>query len=121
MLTENQYEERKDTLEGLSIGNLWKNIHPEGVSGEITLNFDEEKTIFLWFLRRLMEDGKIRLASRGVFLPGTIEEQMNHFEKTFPKNQEQMDDGAFDGFWFLTEKCPGGIVWIHENGYLDWT
>ncbi|MDE4643036.1 DUF596 domain-containing protein, partial [Klebsiella variicola] len=25
------------------------------------------------------------------------------------------------GFWFLTEKCPGGIVWIHDNGYEDWT
>ncbi|WP_434461077.1 DUF596 domain-containing protein [Serratia plymuthica] len=121
MLTEKQYEERKDLLEGLSIGNLWKNIHPDSVSGEVDLSFDEEKAIFLWFLRRLMQDGKVKLASYREFLSGTIEEQMNLFEKKFPHNQEDMNAGAFDGFWFLTEKCPGGIVWIHENGYLDWT
>ncbi|MEB7600594.1 DUF596 domain-containing protein [Raoultella terrigena] len=23
--------------------------------------------------------------------------------------------------WFTFEECPGGIVWIHENGYEDWT
>ncbi|VDR27507.1 Uncharacterized protein conserved in bacteria [Raoultella terrigena] len=32
-----------------------------------------------------------------------------------------MEENAFDGFWFLTEKCPGGIVWIHGNSYEDWT
>ena len=32
-----------------------------------------------------------------------------------------MEEDAFDGFWFLTEKCTGSIVWIHENGYEDWT
>ncbi|CAI0914272.1 DUF596 domain-containing protein [Serratia proteamaculans] len=32
-----------------------------------------------------------------------------------------MDADAFDGFWFLTEECPAGIVWIHDSGYEDWT
>ncbi|OUK79151.1 hypothetical protein BZY51_11550 [Enterobacter hormaechei] len=21
----------------------------------------------------------------------------------------------------MTKKCPGGIVWIHDYGYEDWT
>ncbi|WP_117076123.1 DUF596 domain-containing protein, partial [Klebsiella pneumoniae] len=28
---------------------------------------------------------------------------------------------AFEGFWFLSENCPAGIVWIHEDDYQDWT
>ena len=121
MLTEQQYMERKDTLEGLSMGNLWKNIDPDSVDGRKTLSFDEEKDIFLWFLHQLLSDGTARLASNDVFLPGAVEEQINNFKNVFPKNQDEMDAGAFDGYWFLTEKCPGGIVWIHENGYQDWT
>lgn len=47
--------------------------------------------------------------------------QIIHYPSVFPKDQKEMEDCAFDGFWFLTDKCPGGVVWIHENGYEDWT
>ncbi|MBC4040336.1 DUF596 domain-containing protein [Klebsiella pneumoniae] len=23
--------------------------------------------------------------------------------------------------WFYEDDCPGGIVWIHDSGYEDWT
>lgn len=115
------YESRKEILEGLSFGNLWKNIHEDSVMGSIVLSFDEEKEIFLWFVQRLLEDGRIKLASHDKYLQGSIEEQLKLLKERFPDNQEEMDNGAFDGFWFLSDKCPCGIVWIHENGYEDWT
>ncbi|BEO76970.1 hypothetical protein SMTE4_29400 [Serratia marcescens] len=47
--------------------------------------------------------------------------RLHYIAKNSQKNQEEMDADAFDGFWFLTEECPGGIVWIHDSGYEDWT
>lgn len=26
-----------------------------------------------------------------------------------------------EDIWFYEEECPGGLVWIHEDGYQDWT
>ncbi|KAB1496636.1 DUF596 domain-containing protein [Serratia proteamaculans] len=68
-----------------------------------------------------MQDGKINLASRGEFWEGSVADQITLYCENFPENQEEMDADAFDGFWFLTEECPAGIVWIHDSGYEDWT
>lgn len=72
-------------------------------------------------MERLLLEEKIKLASRGKYLEGSINEQISLYREKFPQNQEEMEENAFDGFWFLTEKFPGGIVWIHDNGYEDWT
>lgn len=121
MLTAEQYEDRKEALEGAPMVTIWENIHPDSISGEITLSFSEEKELFLWFIEHLMDDGKIKLGSDGLLLTGTIKEQVDKFRVSFPNTPEEMEYGAFNGYWFLSDACPVGIVWIHENGYLDWT
>ncbi|MDU6601298.1 MAG: DUF596 domain-containing protein, partial [Streptococcus anginosus] len=90
-------------------------------SGKITLSFDEEKELFLWFIERLMYEGKVKLGNGGEFWTGTIKEQVSKFRESFPNSPEEMECGAFNGYWFLSDTCPAGLVWIHENGYQDWT
>ncbi|VTN08724.1 Uncharacterized protein conserved in bacteria [Raoultella terrigena] len=70
MITIEQYENRKETLEGASMVTIWENIHPDSLSGEITLSFYEEKELFLWFIERLMNEGKVKLGNGGEFLTG---------------------------------------------------
>ena len=89
--------------------------------GKEELSYKEKCDYFFELMERLLLEGKIKLASRGKYLEGSIDEQISLYRENFPKNQEEMEEDAFDGFWFLTEKCPGGIVWIHDNGYEDWT
>lgn len=72
-------------------------------------------------MERLVLEGKIKFASRGKYLDGSIDEQISLYREKFPRSQEEMEEDAFDGIWFLTEKCPGGIVWIHDYDYEDWT
>jgi hypothetical protein len=120
-LTEKKYQERKEFLRGASTTILWKNIDPESVDGTYKLTYEEEKALYIWFIRRLLEDGEIKLARHGKFLSGSIDKQIEAFEIAFPKTEDDMDCDAFEGFWFLSGNCPAGIVWIHENGYQDWT
>lgn len=120
-LTEEQYQERKLFLRGASTTMLWRNIHPDSVDGFNVLTYDEEKNIYIWFVEKLMRDGEIKLARRGKFLEGSIDEQVEIFLSVFPENEKSMNDDAFDGFWFLSDKCPAGIVWIEEDGSFDWT
>lgn len=84
MLTEEQYKDRKEILEGASMVTIWENIHPDSISGEITFSFNEEKELFLWFIERLMNDGKVKLASCGRFLTGSIKEKIDRFRINFP-------------------------------------
>ena len=118
-ITNEEYLEYKNALEGHSI-NAILHVTPQECNG-VELNFNQRKTFFFQLLQMLLDDGKIKLASHGRYLQGSTTEQISFFKKRFPKNQEEMEEDAFDGFWFLTENCPGGIVWIHENGYEDWT
>ena len=118
-ITNEEYLEYKNALEGHSMNAIWHVTPPECYGVE--LNFNQRKTFFFPLLQMLLDDGKIKLASHGRYLQGSSTEQISFFKKRFPKKQEEMEEDAFDGLWFLTEKCPAGIVWIHENGYEDWT
>lgn len=120
LFNDKEYKLFTEELEGSSVGTIWSAMRPDNFHKE-ELSYEERKEYFLEFIQRLMQEDKIKLATRGKFLEGCIDDQVILYRDTFPKTQEEMDDGAFDGFWFLTEKCPGGIVWVHENGYLDWT
>ncbi|WP_434641343.1 DUF596 domain-containing protein [Klebsiella sp. I138] len=121
MITIEQYEKRKEALEGASMVTIWENIHPDSLSGKITLSFFEEKELFLWFIVCLMNEGKVKLGNGGEFWTGTIQEQIVKLRQRFPHSPEEMECGAFNGYWFLSDACPAGLVWIHENGYQDWT
>ncbi|CAI2463156.1 DUF596 domain-containing protein [Serratia plymuthica] len=121
MLTIEQYENRKEALEGASMVTIWENIHPDSLSGKISLSFNDEKELFLWFIERLMNEGKVKLGSGGMLLTGTVKEQVDKFRASFPNTPEEMEYGVFNGYWFLSDACPAGLVWIHESGYKDWT
>ena len=118
-ITDEEYLEYKNALEGHSMNAIWHVTPPVCYGEERT--FSQRKEFFFQLLQKFLEEGKISLASHGKYLQGSTNEQLSLFKRVFPENQEEMDSGAFDGFWFLTEKCPGGIVWNHGNGYEDWT
>ena len=82
MITNDEYEKRKEALEGASMVTIWENIHPASLSGKITLSFDEEKELFFWFIERLMYEGKVKFGNGGVFWTGTIKEQISKFRES---------------------------------------
>ncbi|MBH1929736.1 DUF596 domain-containing protein [Serratia rubidaea] len=120
LYSEEEYKLFRDELEGSSIGTLWSAMRGDNF-GKKDFSYEDKCDYFLELLHRLLLEGKVKLGNHGEFLHGSVEEQILLFRKRFPNTQDEMDAGAFDGCWFLTEKCPGGIVWIHENGYQDWT
>lgn len=93
MITKDEYKKRKEALEGASMVTIWENIHPASLSGKITLSFDEEKELFLWFIERLMYEGKVKLGNGGKFWTGTIKEQVSKFRESFPNSPEEMECG----------------------------
>ena len=120
LYNDEEYKLFSEELEGCSIGTIWSAMRPDNFN-KATMSYEEKCEYFFEILHRLMIEGRIKLATHGHFLEGSIDEQISHYQSVFPKNQKEMEDSAFDGFWFLTEKCPGGIVWIHDSGYEDWT
>ncbi len=65
----------------------------------------------------VIRKGRIKLAKHGKFLEGSVDEQVERFRQAFPKTEEEMEDGI----WFFDESCPGGAVWVLEDGSLEWT
>ena len=68
-----------------------------------------------------MNSGILKLAKDGVFLKGSIEEQVCVFKKSFPEKEEYIDEFVFcydkdDNFWI-----PGGAVWVNCKGEEIWT
>ncbi|MGP0941002.1 DUF596 domain-containing protein, partial [Serratia sp. CY74664] len=84
MLTIEQYENRKEALVGASMVTIWENIHPDSLSGKICLSFCEEKELFLWFIKHLMNEGIVKLGNGGEFLKGTVKEQLDKLRASFP-------------------------------------
>lgn len=120
LYSDDEYNMFAEELEGSSIGTVWSAMRADNF-GKEELSYKEKCDYFFELMERLLREGKIKLASRGKYLEGSIDEQISLYRENFPLNQEEMEEDAFDSFWFLTEKCPGGIVWIHDNGYEDWT
>ncbi|MFC3393738.1 DUF596 domain-containing protein [Brenneria rubrifaciens] len=113
------YQEMKVELEGLSFSGIWWSCVPE-IRPQDNYPFQKRKIFFFELIQRLMEDGKIRLANHGIFLEGTIEEQIARFKDAFPKTEEEWK-ARDEEIWFLDDDCPGGAVWVLDDGYLDWT
>ena len=67
-----------------------------------------------------MQEGRIKNGKHGQLLEGTIEEQIARYKLAFPKTEGEWRARGED-LWFYEEDCPGGVVWVHESGYLDWT
>ncbi|MGE0970614.1 DUF596 domain-containing protein [Klebsiella sp. WOUb02] len=84
------------------------------------MTYEERKSYFFELLGRFLDEGKIRIGKHGKFLDGSIDEQISRYKIAFPKTEDEWKKKN-EEIWFYEEDCPGGIVWIHENGYEDWT
>lgn len=116
LLTEKQFKELCLAAEGRNLGAVFSYSEPEEPP-PLDFSFEERKNIFLWVLTRLLKEGRIKLAKHGKFLEGSIEEQVERFRQVFPRTEAEM----VDGIWFFDEICPGGAVWMLEDGSLEWT
>ncbi|PJL57991.1 hypothetical protein B9Y82_04300 [Stenotrophomonas maltophilia] len=98
---------------GCSMGVLWRNMNMEFEGA-----FERQTEEFFSMLRMLMEEGKLKLASDGVFADGDIDAQLGVLRRAWPstRDQEDLDE---DGLWFLTD-APFGLVWIAPEGDV-WT
>ncbi|MBW7984637.1 DUF596 domain-containing protein [Enterobacillus tribolii] len=111
MLNEDNFDDLCEALEGRNLQVGWW-------STETFVNeYDARTKYFFWLLERLLKEGRIRLAKHGKFLEGSVDEQLERFRQTFPKTEAEMEDGI----WFFDEECPGGAVWVLEDGSLEWT
>ena len=114
-LSEAEYKELADAAEGQTLDAVLCYAVPESCPADFS--FIDRREIFFWALKRLLNEGRIRLAKHGKFLEGSVEEQVERFRLAFPKTEEEMEDGI----WFFDEDCPGGAVWVLENGSFEWT
>lgn len=73
--------------------------------------FELRRNDFLALLGRLLNEGRLRLAKNGKFLPGSGAEQLVFFAQAFPRSDDEIDLGGA-GTWFFTDACPGGAVWV---------
>lgn len=119
LYNQDEYQLFRDELNGGSIGTIWSAMRADNFD-KIHLSFDEKKEYFFELLQKLLEEGIIKLANRSVFLDGTIEEQIARYKLAFPKTEAEWKARGED-LWFYEEDCPGGVVWVHDSGYLDWT
>ncbi|EBR8158668.1 DUF596 domain-containing protein [Salmonella enterica subsp. enterica serovar Newport] len=116
MLTELEYKETAAASEMQALNGLWAYSIPDYVDNA-AFSFDERKKLFFWLFERLLKEGRIKLAKHGKFLEGSVEEQVALFRQVFPHTEAEMEDGL----WFFDESCPGGAVWVLEDGSLEWT
>ncbi|SFN68313.1 DUF596 domain-containing protein [Xenorhabdus japonica] len=121
MVTDAEYKMVVEHAETQALDGLWAYIAPDMLpSKRVTsgdFSFKERKRLFFWFLEKLLTEGKLRLAKHGKFLEGTTNEQLQSFYSVFPKTEEEL----IEQFWFFDEACPGGAVWVLEDGSLEWT
>jgi hypothetical protein len=114
-----------ENTRGQALNGLWAILNSLGLDlpypERVECNFVLKRQLFFNILQKLMRDDKVRLAKNGIFLIGSIEEQIALFEKAFPISEEAMDSGI----WFFDVECLAGAVWVYqlEDGleYLEWT
>ena len=118
--TDNIYSSVIESAYGLSIGAVWQHISVDCC--EIADNYLFRKKLFFDFLTRALAEGKIKLATKGRFLSGTISEQLNLFKMGWPEYPSDDEDDELDeyGMWFLV-KAPAGLVWLTPDGEEIWT
>ena len=101
---------------GYSMGSLWQSLNVDVTP--LDVSFEACTELFFLFLREQMSVGAMRLASGGVFLGGTIDEQLTRLNNAWPSAASGSEDEMY--FWFLAE-APAGVVWIGSDGTETWT
>lgn len=102
---------------GLSMGIIWQHMTVELLGSSI--DYASRVNLFFSLMERLMLEGNIRLAYDGVFLVGTIQDQLDVLKEAWPEEAGEDDLDGF-GLWFITE-APAGVVWIDSDGKEFWT
>ncbi|MFK8260350.1 DUF596 domain-containing protein [Erwinia sp. AnSW2-5] len=120
MNRESLYQSVIASARGLSLGALWQHLEVE--CRTIPDNSALRKELFFGLLQQLLNAGQVRLASDGVFLSGTLQEQLQQLENAWPQpdSDDELDDLDETGFWFLVN-APAGLVWITPEGQEVWT
>ena len=109
-----------DSSYGLSMGSVWQHISVE--CADVPENYYLRKQIFFTLLKKLLNEGEIKLAKDSVFLAGNTDQQLKELESFWPLYPSEDEDDDLDefGMWFLV-KAPAGIVWITSEGKSIWT
>lgn len=102
---------------GLSMGVIWQHMAVELLGSSV--DYARRVNLFFSLMERLMLEGDVRLAHDGLFLVGTIQDQLNVLKEAWPKEPGEDDLDGF-GLWFITE-APAGVVWIDSDGKEFWT
>lgn len=114
------YSSVLDSAYGLSMGAIWQHVSVDcaKISGDYLFRRD----IFFDVLSRLLYENKIKLAENGMFLSGSINEQLEMLQTAWPPypSDDEYDDLDEFGMWFLA-KAPAGVVWLTSDGREVWT
>jgi hypothetical protein len=114
-----QYMERiVNNNKGLSLTGMFSSF--QACYGNIR-QVPEVKEMFLALLSDLMKKGELKLATKGKFLEGTIDEQINLFRQAWPDHyDENVMEYDIDNLWWYS-CAPAGAVWIDKDGWEEWT
>ena len=118
------YGEIVEAVAGMGADALWGYLCRRLLGNSVP--YEERKHYFLSVMYRLMKEGRVKLASYGKFLEGTIEEQVQRYSDLWPKDESMLDKVDFQ---FIEDPVDGGIyywvegcfVWIYEDGFMEWT
>jgi len=110
MMCDDRYKFIVSYVEGMALDAVWLYIHDDGHDSA------ERKKVFLWMLRRMLDEGLIVAGKNGVRLINASGEIVGLFERSLPECEEDIDDGA----WFFSGACPAGIGWVGKDGNVYW-
>lgn len=119
-LSEHRYEEITANAETQALAGIWSQLSYD------TTVFSCKRELFLRILERLLREQRIKLHKRGVFLTGSVEEQVEAFRRALPTGEEDADRQCtlpgrpparfgMDFWWFL-DICPAGVAWRRAGG-----
>ncbi|WP_025374276.1 DUF596 domain-containing protein [Advenella mimigardefordensis] len=120
--TDDEWQEIIRGIEGSSAAALWDEANDN--DRVRNASYEDRKQFFLSAMCRLMKEGRVKIASSGVFWDGTIEEQIQRYSDRWPRDESQLDKADFqlievDGL--LCYWAQGGFVWVYEDGFMEWT
>ena len=110
MISKERYEFIIYQTTGMGLDAIWLYLCQDAKS------YIKRKTLFIWMLKKMLQDNVIILAKDGRLIDWKIDEVASKFEKAFPADDENLNNGV----WFFTDGCPAGIGWKMPDGFIDW-
>ncbi|WP_416051217.1 DUF596 domain-containing protein [Cupriavidus basilensis] len=115
MFSKERAEEIAYLTEGMALDAVWMYVRQD--YGK----FEDSKNAFFWLLGRFLDSGVIKIGKRGNIIKGDSSDIVELFRRSFPLSEEELEEGTGLAIWFFSDSCPGGAVWIGENGEEEWT